>query len=176
MIHSMPHLNSRQEQFLRRYRRAHKVAPAAKAAGYKTLSAPYMLLKRDDVQCWLTDGKSVKPDQVTVTSKSRLEQELQALSFSDFREFATWDSDGVTLIPSTELSDAAAACVSSVTFTGGKAPTIKFTLWDKLKALRLLAQVSGALQPDQVTQINFNIPSSGDPRGETVKRAKLLDD
>ena len=72
--------------------------------------------------------------------------ELKRLGFSDMRNLAAWNSVQVKLKDSSELSDADAACVESVSQTVSKdGGSLSIKLHSKTKALELLARHLGLL-------------------------------
>lgn len=80
----------------------------------------------------------VKQDDVIV--------ELKRLGFSDMRNLAEWNSVQVKLKESSELSDADAACVESVSQTISKdGGSLSIKLHSKTKSLELLARHLGIL-------------------------------
>lgn len=74
----------------------------------------------------------------------RVLEEMRRIGFSDMRDYADWDGSTVTLKPSDELTDEAAAAVAEVqqtTTEGGG--SIKFKLHDKRAALQDLGKFLG---------------------------------
>ena len=87
--------------------------------------------------------KAVDANEVTV---ERIIAEVAKIAFGDMRRVMTWGPGGVLLNPSDELSDTDAAMVSEVSETGS--PTnrsLKLKTHDKMSALRLLADIKGAI-------------------------------
>jgi phage terminase small subunit len=72
--------------------------------------------------------------------------ELKRLGFSDMRNLAEWNSVQVKLKESSEISDADAACVESVSQTISKdGGSLSIKLHSKTKSLELLARHLGIL-------------------------------
>ena len=87
--------------------------------------------------------KAADANEVTV---ERIVAELAKIAFGDARRVMSWGPDGVVLRDSGDLEDDEAAIVSEVTertsATGG---SLKVKTHDKLGALRLLADIRGAV-------------------------------
>ena len=115
-------------------------------------------------------------------------QETARLAFSDIRTIASFsDERGVSFFDSDELSDDAARAIAEVssktTFRPGKrnddegmnVEERKVKMYGKIEALKLLAQLTGALKPSGETNIgtqqNLILPS-----GVTLDDLKALRD
>lgn len=87
--------------------------------------------------------EAARANQVTV---DRIVAELAKIAFGDARRVMSWGLGGVVLRESADLSDDEAAIVSEVTetttATGG---SMKVKTHDKLSALKLLADIAGAV-------------------------------
>ncbi len=87
--------------------------------------------------------KAADANEVTV---ERIVAELAKIAFGDARRVMSWGPDGVVLRDSGDLEDDEAAIVSEVTetttATGG---SLKVKTHDKLSALKLLADIAGAV-------------------------------
>ena len=87
--------------------------------------------------------QAVAKNEVTV---ERIVAELAKIAFGDARRIMSWGPDGVAIRDSGELSDDEAAIVSEVTeTTSATGGSLKVKTHDKLGALRLLADISGAV-------------------------------
>ena len=86
---------------------------------------------------------AARANQVTV---DRIVAELAKIAFGDARRVMSWGPGGVVLRESADLNDDEAAIVSEVTetttATGG---SMKVKTHDKLSALKLLADIAGAV-------------------------------
>lgn len=90
---------------------------AAEAAGYAHPSiAGARLMKRPEVQEALAGARKECSQRVNVTL-DRIVEEIANVAFSDPRSVMSWNSEGVTIKPSSQLTAAEAACVSKVTET-----------------------------------------------------------
>ena len=87
--------------------------------------------------------KAAEANQVTT---ERIVAELAKIAFGDARRVMSWGPGGVVLRESADLDDDEAAIVSEVTetttATGG---SLKVKTHDKLSALKLLADIAGAV-------------------------------
>ena len=87
--------------------------------------------------------EAVRANQVTT---ERIVAELAKIAFGDARRVMSWGPGGVVLRESADLDDDEAAIVSEVTetttATGG---SMKLKTHDKLSALKLLADIAGAV-------------------------------
>ena len=87
--------------------------------------------------------EAVRANQATV---DRIVAELAKIAFGDARRVMSWGPGGVVLRESADLNDDEAAIVSEVTetttATGG---SMKVKTHDKLSALKLLADIAGAV-------------------------------
>ncbi len=93
------------------------------------------------VQEAATQAKLVERTGVT---KERISRELERMAFVDARRLFKWTTEGVSIVPSDELSDDDAAAVvevsQTVTLDGG---TIRVKVADKKGALMDLAKLHG---------------------------------
>ena len=108
-------------------------AAASNLAGAANVAARIAELQR----------KAADANEVTV---ERIVAELAKIAFGDLREVMTWGSGGVVLKESQTLNDAAAGALAEVSETQTKlGPTLKVKRHDKVAALKLLAEIRGAV-------------------------------
>lgn len=87
--------------------------------------------------------KAADANEITV---ERIVAEIAKIAFGDARDTMKWGPDGVQLIDSSEISDSAAAAVQEVSETTSQfGGSIKLKRHDKLGALKLLAEIKGAI-------------------------------
>jgi hypothetical protein len=88
-----------------------RIQPSIRAAGYRDERPRFAanLLRRPSVQRLMAEHAR----QHGLTVEKTL-TEWQRLAFSDLRTVATWDADGLRVIPSAELTDEAAAALAEV--------------------------------------------------------------
>lgn len=85
--------------------------------------------------------KAADANEITV---ERIVAELAKIAFGDARDTMKWGPDGVQLLDSSEISDAAAAAVAEVSETTSQTGgSIKLKRHDKLGALKMLAEIKG---------------------------------
>ena len=130
---------------------------AAIRAAYAVKSASttaVRLLGNPKIQAAIDKGIAARKNRLEL-SQDRVVLELLRLAMSDMRNVAAWTGDSVSLTPSDEISDDAAAAVTEVTITtttrqfGETTVTEhkrKIKLADKTKALQLLGQHLGMFQ------------------------------
>jgi phage terminase small subunit len=137
-------LTPKQQRFADEYLVDLNACQAAIRAGYSPRSARsqgYRLLTNDDIQELIQKGAAERSKRCEVDA-DRVLTEAARLAFSDMRDFISWGPNGVTLRPSDELSDDAAACISEIVETRTKdgARTIRFKLHDKKGSLELVGK------------------------------------
>lgn len=81
----------------------------------------------------------------TEITADRVLKEIARIAFLDTRSLVSWDQDGVTVVPSSELSDDDAAAVASaeVVFSGDGDRVVRVKPHDKMDALKLLMKHLG---------------------------------
>jgi phage terminase small subunit len=145
-------LNDKQIRFCEEYLVDYNATRAAIAAGYSQKTARAIgseNLTKPDIQGYLTRRQTEALTKAGVT-KERVIEELARIALQDARQFYI---DG-RLIPISELSDEAAACIASfeveqVTIKGIPIGTVsKIKRYDKVKALELLGKHLGIFEKD----------------------------
>jgi phage terminase small subunit len=143
-------LEPRQTRFVAEYLKDLNATQAAIRAGYSPRSAQMQssrLLSKDIVKAAVAAG-TAKQLQTADLSAKRVLEELRRLSFVDPRGFWTRKGRRRSLKPIDELSDEQAAAVASFEAIiknaeagDGKTDLIhKIKLWDKVRALEMLAK------------------------------------
>ena len=79
----------------------------------------------------------MKPEQIT---RERVLRELAAIAFSDFTDFVRVSDGAVEVTDSSRLSALQCAAVAAIKDTG---KAVELKLYDKQKALELLAKLTG---------------------------------
>ena len=92
--------------------------------------------------------------QRTRVTADMVVRELAAIAFARLTDLCSWDSEGITLLTSVDLSDRGKAGVAKVKF--GKDGEVEVSLGKKVEALKLLAQHTGVVGAD----INVNVNNS----------------
>jgi phage terminase small subunit len=144
-------LNEKQQRFCDEYLVDFNATQAAIRAGYSEKTAGsqgHDLLKKPEIQWYLQNKKEKIADKLEI-SQTRVMQEIARLAFSDIRKLFTIDG---ALKPVGELDDDAAAILSSLEILEEKVSDVdaeeqitagtvkKVKLWDKTKALEMLAK------------------------------------
>lgn len=130
-------MTPKQQRFVDEYLIDLNATQAAIRAGYSVKAAPQeasRLLTNVKVKAAIEAAMAARAERTEITQDTVL-QELARIGFSDMRKFATWGPDGVRLVESEDLDDAA-RCVAEVSQTVSKeGGSIKFKLHDKPGAL-----------------------------------------
>ena len=144
-------LNPKQQKFVEHYLKTFHTTNSALAAGYSKKTAHqqgYELLKKPEIKDALRKQQEDEGKKSQVT-KERIIQELARIAFSDLRNVSEWGSDSVTLIASSDLTDAHAAPVSEISESVNQyGSSLKIKQYDKMKALELLSRMLGYLNND----------------------------
>jgi phage terminase small subunit len=142
-------LTAKQQAFVREYLVDLNATQAAIRAGYSAASARLIgceNLTKPDIVSAIEEAKIARSHRTQVTA-DRVVEELARIAFSDLRRAACWGPEGVTLLPSDSLDDAAAASVESVSQTTTQAGgSIRIKLHPKTPALKTLAEHTGVLK------------------------------
>ncbi|MGI9298588.1 MAG: terminase small subunit [Gammaproteobacteria bacterium] len=136
-------MNPKQAKFVEEYLVDFNAAAAARRSGYSERTARSIgqeLLTKPDVQAALADRSKELSDDLDV-SPQRVIRELAIIAFQDQDNYSTWGPNGVELRESSELGEALTRAVAEVTETRTKdGGSIKFKLYDKIKALELIGK------------------------------------
>lgn len=154
-------LNEKQKRFVEEYLVDLNATQAAIRAGYSAKSAASIgeeNLRKPDIAAAIEAGRSEQQERTQVTA-DRVLQELASIAFSDLRDVATWDEDGVSLVASSDLSDEAARALREVTarvetFEGDQGTRttrhLQVKQHDKMRALELLGKHVGLFKDDRL--------------------------
>lgn len=172
----MDRLTAKEQRFVDEYLIDGNGHRSAIAAGYSpntALSIASENLRKPDI------ARAIAERQLALRQKAQVRQEdvlreACRIAFSDIRQIARFGEDGMRFFDSDELSDDAARAVAEVT---SKTRTIsgrskgdegyveverKVKMYDKLRALELVAKLIGAIQPPGTqnigTQQNLTLP------------------
>jgi phage terminase small subunit len=148
---------------------------AAIRAGYSKKTA-YEIgrqnLKKLEKEIAAAQAEQSKRTEVTA---DRIVKELARIAFVDPRKVFKWGPDGVTLLPSDQLTEDEAAIVAEVSETttesGG---SIKVKRFDKLKALELLGRRLGMFVDR--AEITGKGGGAMEVKTQTVDLSRLTDD
>jgi phage terminase small subunit len=137
-------MTPKQERFVEEYLIDLNATQAAIRAGYSAKTAAEIgrqnLIKLEEK---IAVAKSLRSFRTQVTA-DRVLQELARIAFVDLRKVFRWGPDGVTLLPSDDLTEDEAAIIAEVSETTSESGgSIKGKRFDKLKALELLGKHLG---------------------------------
>lgn len=172
-------MNARQAKFAAEYLVDLSATQAAIRAGYSKKTAGqtgFDLLRKPEIAAAIEDGKAKRSKRVEVTA-DRVLEELAAVAFLDQREF--FDDDG-NLKPIKEWTKAMGVAVGgfeviikNAVAGDGKMDRIhKYRMWDKVKALELLAKHVGVAKERIVIERRVDVSKLTDE--ELQARAEEL--
>ena len=151
----MADLTARQERFVLEYLVDFNGTQAAIRSGYSAKTARQIAtenLSKPDIQAALAHAQARQRERLEIDSDAVV-TELARVAFSRMVDVASWDSDGVYMIPSDELDHDVHAAVKDIRLTkttvtrknGDEEVTERFTinLHDKLAALDKLSRHLG---------------------------------
>lgn len=136
-------LTPRQQRFVDEYLIDVNAQQAARRAGYspRTKRYPHALMQRREIAAAIGEAMASRAVRTGVT-RERVLVEYARIAFADWRAFADWGPDGVTIAASAALPDGAAAALRAVVDAGrGETPRLRLKTFDKLKALEALARL-----------------------------------
>lgn len=141
-------MTDKQRLFIQEYPIDLNATQAAIRAGYSERGAGVTasrLLTNPNVQTGIQETFRLRSVRTEVTQDMVL-KELAIIAFADIAVYVQWGPTGLTLVASEKLPEAATRAVTEVSesTTGG----IKFKLYDKIRALELLAKHLGILVDD----------------------------
>lgn len=135
-------LNEKQKRFADEYLLNFNVAQAAIRAGYSAKTAysqGHRLLQYPAVSEYIQNQQEKLQKKLEIT-REMVVSEIARIAFGDIRGVLDWSEGGITLLPSSRISDDVAASISEVkTMSSG----ISVKQYDKLRALDLMAKVLG---------------------------------
>ena len=146
-------MTDRQRAFVAHYLATLNAADAARKAGYSAPSADqigYENLRKPEIAAAISAG-TARLLQAADLSAQRTLEELRRLAFSDIGQ--CFDAQG-NLLPMAAMSPEARACLASVKVVTRHAPAADGSvitvadvkLWDKIRALELVATYLGLLK------------------------------
>jgi phage terminase small subunit len=139
-------LTVRQERFVEHYLVLGKGAEAARRAGYSPRSAPAIadkLLNTPRVAAAIATANAERAKALAIDAKRVLE-EFACIAFADLRAILDWDETGLRVKPQEAIDRIALAAIAEISERpGGRGKLLKVKLFDKLKALELLAKHLG---------------------------------
>lgn len=165
-------LTRKQLAFVQEYLTDLNGTQAAIRAGYSPRTANVtaaQALAKPNIQQAVEKAFAKRSERTEVTA-DRVVVELGRIAFAHLGDVATWDSGGLTLVASEELSDDAIRSVAEVTSIATKeTTTLRIKLVDKLGALNTLAKHLGmfpkeGIHVDNRTQAVVVMEDGSDPR------------
>ena len=136
-------LTDKRERFCQEYVKDLNATQAAIRAGYSENGAAQKgsaLLRIVKVSGRVRELIAAELENADLTPEMVI-AELRRIGFSKMDDFAEWDGDDVTLLPSEDLDEDAARCISEVSQTITKdGGSIRFKLHDKVQALDKLGK------------------------------------
>lgn len=139
-------LTDKQLAFVREYLLDLNAAAAARRAGYSPRTARAIgqeNLTKPDIRAAIAAETERRADRTRVT-QDRVVKELARLGFTDMTDFVEWGPSGLTVKPSSDLSDDDSPAVTHVKFTPGEwGDTVEIKLGHKDSSLRMLGQHLG---------------------------------
>ncbi len=156
-------LTDRQKVFVLEYLIDHNATQAAMRAGYKPNSAMvtgHALLQKPHIAAEIAKAQAARARRINI-SADRVLLELARVGLGNIRNMCSWDRHGVVFIPSEDLAEDDAACVSAVkcrTTThiepdGSRQirHDVELKLWDKVKALKEMGKHLGVSEKIDLT-------------------------
>ena len=155
MTSTLPALSARQRRFVEEYVASANGTQAAIKAGYSPSTASVQasrLLAKDKIRAAIQVEAAPLREKLQITQE-RVVEETGKLGFSDLRDVARWNEEGLVLLPSDEIDADAAAAIKKITSRTTKRLTksgdevvMTYTtieLHDKVAALDKLAKLLG---------------------------------
>jgi phage terminase small subunit len=145
---SRPLANERHERFAQEYIVDLVGAAAYQRAGYlargeSARSAAMRLMSNEAVQERVAYLQRERGKRLGI-AQDRVLVELARIGLSDVRRVASWGPEGLSVKPSDELDDDAAACIAEVSQLSTRyGPRVRLKFHDKTRALELLGKHLG---------------------------------
>ncbi len=147
-------LTQRQRRFVEQYMILGNASEAARRAGYSALtckSAGSQLARSPRIVAALDAANAARAERVRIDS-DRVLEEVARLGFVDLGAILDWRGDGFAVKPLAEIAPADRAALAQITLTTGKdGGRVTVKLFDKLRALEILAKHLGLLKPKPET-------------------------
>ena len=159
-------MDEKKGRFVRDYVKTLDPAGAARRSGFEHLADSgnaTRLLHQPETAKAIKRGLAARRRRKLV-SADRVLEELARIAFSDIRDYADWDSEGVTLRPRDAIPPDAASAIVEITRRAG---TTRLRLQDKKSALLVLARHVGLFEPRAAAAV--------DPKAERAAAAELRD-
>lgn len=149
-------LTDRQARFVLEYLVDLNATQAVIRAGYSKSGARQegaRLLSNAGIAAAIQEQQDARAARTLVTA-DRVVREYARVAFSDLRRFTGWGPDGMRPVASSDLSEDDGAAVAEVSAAPGEfGPTLKFKLYDKVKALDALGRHLG-LDPAKIVELS----------------------
>ncbi len=143
-------LTQRQRRFVEHYLVCANASAAARRAGYAegTAKAAGSRLKRSPaIVAALAQANAARAKRLSIDAERVLE-EVARLSFVDLGDLVDWRGGALRLKDPAEIAPADRAALAQISFVAEKGGTrVKVKLFDKLRALEILAKHLGLLKP-----------------------------
>jgi phage terminase small subunit len=143
-------LTQRQRRFVEHYTILGNASEAARRAGYSeaTVKSAGSRLARSPAIVKALDEANAARAQRTRIDGDRVLEEVARLGFVDLADLLDWSGGEIALKPPREIAPADRAALAQITLTTGKdGARLKVKLFDKLRALEILAKHLGLLKP-----------------------------
>jgi phage terminase small subunit len=144
----LPPLRERHRRFVLEYIIDLNGRAAAIRAGYgrsKAGARASEMLQRPEVQLFIRDELKAREGRTRITG-DRIIREAGRIAFVDPGRIARWTPEGVELVHSDDLTEDDRAAVKTISIGGRKGKYAqRFEMHDKLRALELLARLTGLL-------------------------------
>lgn len=139
-------LTARQERFVQHYLALGNASEAARRAGYAASSAAGAadrLLHHPRVAAAIDAANAARAKELAIDAKRVLE-EFACIAFADLRAVIDWDEDGLRVKPQEAIGRIAGPAIAEISErASGGGKLLKVKLFDKLRALELLAKHLG---------------------------------
>lgn len=135
-------MREKQKRFAEEYLMDLNATQAAMRAGYSEKTAYSQgsrLLKHPQVKAYVEEKQKVMQEHLEIR-RERVVEEMAKIAFGDIRDLLEWSDEGVSLLPSSRLSDDTAASIAEVK---EMASGVTVKQYDKLRALDLMAKMLG---------------------------------
>jgi phage terminase small subunit len=139
-------LTGRQERFVQEYLVDLSASRAAARAGYRAPSTGARLKNLPRIKARIEAAMAERTERTRIR-QDRVVTELARLAFSDIREFADWDGEGVRLKESQVMGPDQSACIAEIVETPGRdGRKLRVKLHGKTRALEVLCRHLGLFE------------------------------
>lgn len=178
-------LTDKQKRFVEQYLVDLNATQAAVRAGYSERTACEQgsrLLANVKVRAAIEAAQGKRSERTAITADMVL-KEFARIAFADLRLSSTWTESALTLIPSDDLDDDAAAAISEVSIKEisgnmSNSKTVKIKHHDKVRALEFLAEHLGMVRRKVDVKVELGKLSDDEllkianDAAETLRKAK----